>query len=139
MSKRSWIRLVVAALFSVGNLVFAAMVAVQGEAMHSGGHALLALLGLYGTYRVLGRHRPDATTIVASAPFTMSPDVTDRLTSLEQSVDAVAVAVAVANCLTNQVLEAPTVCWLRRTSARSSRVNVSLRPTRSVAVVNARP
>ncbi len=96
MSKRSWIRLVVAALFSVGNLVFAAMVAVQGEAMHSGGHALLALLGLYGTYRVLGRHRPDATTIVASAPFTMSPDVTDRLTSLEQSVDAVAVAVAVA-------------------------------------------
>lgn len=93
MSTRSWILLVVAALFSVGNLVFTAMVAVQGEAVHAGVHVLLALLGAYGVYRVLRKHRPEVATMAAHAPFTMTPDLTDRLTRLEQSVDGVAVEV----------------------------------------------
>ena len=93
MSTRSWILFVVAALFSVGNLVFTAMVAAQGEVMHAGAHTLLALLGAYGGYRVLRKHRVEVATIATHAPFTITPDVTDRLTSLEQSVDGVAIEV----------------------------------------------
>lgn len=86
MTRRSRIWLVVAALFSVVNLAGGVVAAAQAEPIHASVHAALALLGAFLVWRLLPS-RP--------APQRQAPDseLTDRLTRLEQAVDAVAIEV----------------------------------------------
>jgi hypothetical protein len=88
---KGWRAVAVAAvvLFLVVNLAGAVYAAVLGEMLHAGVHAALLLGGVYAARLVTtGRgwpwRRPDA-----AAP----PELTSRLTQLEQSVEAVAVEV----------------------------------------------
>ena len=85
MTRRSTIWLAVAVLFMVGNVAGAVMAAVQGELLHAAGHAALTLLGAYIAQRIWYGGQP----VIAVVPDTS----TDRLTQLEQSIDAVAIEV----------------------------------------------
>ena len=85
MTRRSTIWLAVAVLFTVGNVAGAVMAAVQGELLHAAGHAALTLLGAYVAQRIWRGGQP----VIAVVPDTS----TDRLTQLEQSIDAVAIEV----------------------------------------------
>ena len=95
---RSRIWTAVAAIFTVVNIAGAVMAAMQGEAIHTGVHVLLALIGAYFIWRLAPRrsegnaepaleHRPSA------APPPASPELANRLTHLEYAVDAVAIEV----------------------------------------------
>ena len=95
---RSRIWTAVAAIFTVVNVAGAVMAAMQGEAIHTGVHVLLSLIGACFIWWLAPRrsdsdaereveHRPSA-----AAPQT-SPELTNRLTHLEQAVDAVAIEV----------------------------------------------
>jgi hypothetical protein len=55
MTRRSKVWLVVALLFTLVNLVGAVMAALQGELLHGGTHAGLALLGAYLVWRLAPR------------------------------------------------------------------------------------
>lgn len=83
MTRRSKIWLAVAALFTALNLAGAVVAAMQVEVIHSAMHVGLMLLGGYFVWRIIavpGRGAP-------------SGELTDRLTQLEQSVDAVAIEI----------------------------------------------
>jgi hypothetical protein len=82
VTRRSKVWLVVAVLFVVVNLGGGVFAAAQGELLHAGTHAGLLLLGVYAVGR-LARRRP--------AP--VHRELTDRLTHLEQSIDAIAIEV----------------------------------------------
>ena len=95
---RSRIWTAVAAIFTVVNVAGALIAARQGEAIHTGVHVLLSLIGAYFVWRLAPRrpegdaereveHRPSA-----AVPAT-SPELANRLTHLEQAVDAVAIEV----------------------------------------------
>ncbi len=95
---RSRIWTAVAAIFTVANVAGAVMAAMRGEAIHTGVHVLLSLIGACFIWWLAPRrsdsdaereveHRPSA-----AAPQT-SPELTNRLTHLEQAVDAVAIEV----------------------------------------------
>ncbi len=95
---RSRIWTAVAAIFTVVNVAGAVIAAMQGEAIHTGVHVLLSLIGAYFVWRLAPwrsrsyaepelEHRPSA-----AVPPT-SPELTHRLTHLEQAVDAVAIEV----------------------------------------------
>ena len=86
MTRSSKVWPVVAGLFILVNLGGGVFAAVQGEAMHAAGHAVLALLGVYFTWRLSAR-RGQASYAA------QSPELSDRLTSLEQSLDAIAIEV----------------------------------------------
>ena len=97
MTRRAQGWLVIAALFLVANVGAAGFAAAYGELPHAGIHALLAILGTYLVWRLAARRgaRPvgyRAATEDADAP-TAPSDLTDRLTSIEQSVEAVAIEV----------------------------------------------
>lgn len=83
MTRRSKVWLVVAVLFSLVNLGGAGYAAARGELLHAGLHVALLLLGTYVVLRLAPR----------SDARPLSHEVTDRLTHLEQSVDAVAIEV----------------------------------------------
>jgi hypothetical protein len=95
MTRRSRIWLAVAVLFSVVNLAGAGFAAARGELLHAGTHVGLALLGAYVAWRLVPRRhahriwRQEATV----SPPTVPSDLADRLTHLEQAVDAVAIEV----------------------------------------------
>ena len=83
MTRRSKVWLVVAVLFTFLNFAGGVFAAAQGELLHTSTHAGLLLLGAYLVWRLaLGR---DARALPR--------ELTDRLTHLEQSVDAVAIEV----------------------------------------------
>ena len=85
MTRRSKIWRVVAALFTVLNLVGAGYAAVLGEGLHTSVHVALMLIGAFVVWRLspaTGTH--DAST---------EPSVDDRMEQLQQSVDAVAIEV----------------------------------------------
>ncbi|HET7551935.1 MAG TPA: hypothetical protein VFK04_11630 [Gemmatimonadaceae bacterium] len=95
---RSKLWTAVAAIFTVVNIAGAVIAATQGEAIHAGVHALLSLAGAYLVWQLAPRRsdvgaereverRPDAPA--SSTP----PELTNRLTHLEQAVDAVAIEV----------------------------------------------
>ena len=94
MNRRSRIWLVVAALFSVGNLAGAIAAAANGEMLHSGVHVALLLLGAYFVWRLApgsaarGIWYPEGAMVPDP-----SRELTNRLTNLEQSVEAVAIEV----------------------------------------------
>ena len=84
MTRRAKIWRVVAVLFLVGNLAGGVVAALDGELLHTGVHAGLLLLGAYLVWRLAPRHR---------AIPALSRELDDRLTHLEQSVDAVAIQI----------------------------------------------
>jgi hypothetical protein len=94
MTRRAKIGLVMAVLFLLVNLGGAAFAAIGGELLHTGIHAGLLLLGVGLVWWLTSRH--DAGRIWrwgSSASPRLSGELSDRLTHLEQSVDAVAVEV----------------------------------------------
>lgn len=94
MFQRSNVWLVGAVLFLVVNLGGAGYAAALGELLHAGIHAGLLLPGAYLVWRLAPRR--DALGIWrrgGSANPALSGDLSDRLTQLEQSIDAVAIEV----------------------------------------------
>jgi hypothetical protein len=89
MTRRSKVWLALAMVFTFVNLGGAVMAAVQGEVLHSGSHVALMLLGAYLVWRLApGRYARRGESMPAPPH-----ELTDRLTHLEQSVDAVAIEV----------------------------------------------
>ncbi len=93
MSARSKGFWVAAVIFAAVNLAGAVLAAWEGEALHAALHVALACLGAYGVQRLAppGARRlwPWRQSAIAAA----SPELTNRLTNLEESVDAVAIEV----------------------------------------------
>ena len=85
MSRRTVIWQAVATVFNVVNLAGAGYAIARAEWLHAGVHAALALLGAYLTWRLA------VTNGLRSVPPELPMD--DRLTQLQQSVDAVAIEV----------------------------------------------
>ena len=85
MTRRSKVWLVVAVLFTFLNFAGGVFAATQGELLHTSTHAGLMLLGAYLVHRIW---RPGESVIPA-----LPGELTDRLTHLEQSVDAIAIEV----------------------------------------------
>jgi hypothetical protein len=85
MTLRSRIWLAAAALFIFINMAGAVMAAAEGELLHAGVHVGLLLVGVYYAGRIWRREGS-----VIPVP---GSDLTDRLTHLEESVDAVAIEV----------------------------------------------
>jgi hypothetical protein len=93
MTRRSVIWLVVAIVFIAGNLAGAGMAVAGREALHAGGHVLLALLGVY-VARGLIQRRGRGRSWRRERPEIAAPqELTDGLARLEQSLDAVAIEV----------------------------------------------
>jgi hypothetical protein len=98
MTRRSrvWpiVALLAAVIFILVNLGGGIYAAAQGEPLHAGIHAALLLLGGYAAWRFAPRREAGGHwRWGALASPAASPEFTDRLTHLEQSVDAVAVEV----------------------------------------------
>jgi hypothetical protein len=87
ITRRSGIRLGAGVLFSLVNLAGAVMAAVQGELIHTGIHVGLLLLGVYYVRRIL------LPGWVVTPDLAIPGEVSDRLTRVEQSVEAVALAI----------------------------------------------
>ena len=85
MTRRSKIWRVLAALFTVGNLLGAGFAAVAGEGLHTGAHVALMFLGacLVWWLTPRGEHLHLSSTL----------PVDERMEQLQQSVDAVAIEV----------------------------------------------
>lgn len=94
MTRRSKVWLVVAVLFLVVNLVGAGVAAADGEWLHAGIHAGLLLPGAY-LVRWLARRRyaGGISRRDGSVSTALPGEFTDRLTHLEQSLDAAAIEV----------------------------------------------
>ena len=94
MTRRSKIWLVVAVLFVLINAAGAVIAAVRGEVIHTSVHVGLLLLGAYGVWWLVPNRRvraPSQFEQTATPP--LPRDLVDRLTNLEQSVDAVAIEI----------------------------------------------
>jgi len=85
MSNRRGLWQVVAAVFTVVNLVGLGMAMAAREQMHSGIHVALSLLGAFTMWWLSGRH--------ASIESTYTEVGGTRLEQLQQSVDAIALEV----------------------------------------------
>lgn len=84
----------VAAVFTGVNFVGAVFAAVAQEPIHAGVHVLLGVVGLYLTWRLSPWRIVDRTSQLGySADADLPPAQVDRLSQLEQSVDAVALEV----------------------------------------------
>ena len=83
MTRRSKVWLVAAVLFTLLNVGGGVFAAFQGELPHAAVHVVLALLGAYLATRLAPRRYARA----------LPHELSDRLTRLEQSVDAVAIEV----------------------------------------------
>lgn len=94
MSRRARIWLAVAVVFILGNVGGGIFAAAQGEPMHAGLHAVLALVGIVvATALIRGRTRTAAWSGTNDAAAAPQDEITDRLSQLEHSVDAVAIEV----------------------------------------------
>ena len=84
----------VAAVFTAINFGGAVFAAVAQEPLHAGVHVLLGVVGLYLTWRLSPWRIIDRTSQLGSAADADLPAAqVDRLSQLEQSVDAVALEV----------------------------------------------
>lgn len=84
----------VAAVFTAINFVGAVFAAVAQEPLHAGMHVVLGVVGLYLTWRASPWRIVDRTSQLGySAAADLPPEQIDRLSQLEQSVDAVAIEV----------------------------------------------
>jgi len=94
MTRRSTVWLVVAMLFTVVNVGGAWIAAARGELLHAGLHAGLLLPGAYLVWRLAPRRSARRLWRRGEAgPPPLPGELTERLTNLEQSVDAVAIEV----------------------------------------------
>ena len=94
MTRRSKVWLVVAGLFFFVNAGGGVIAAVQGELLHAGVHAGLLLLGAYLVWRLTPRlYARRIWRWSGSVAANQPGELTDALTHLEQSVDAVAIEV----------------------------------------------
>lgn len=85
MTRRSKIWLVAGVVFVLVNLAGGVMAAAQGELRHAGVHGVLLVLGVVFVRRILRR---------AESELPDSPrELTDSLSHLEQSMDAIALEV----------------------------------------------
>jgi len=87
VTRRFGIRLGAGVIFSLVNLAGAVMAAVQGELIHTGIHVALLLLGVYYVRRIL-----IPRWAVTHYPV-ITGEVSDRLTRVEQSVEAISLAI----------------------------------------------
>ena len=85
MTRRSKTWLVVAVIFTAINIGGVVPAAMAGESLHAGIHVVLALLGAYYVRKIWRGVRPETPAL--------SGDYSDRLTHLEQNIDAVAVEI----------------------------------------------
>ncbi|HEX5973240.1 MAG TPA: hypothetical protein VFY85_15000 [Gemmatimonadaceae bacterium] len=92
MKRRFTVGLVLAVLFTLVNIGGGVYAGVMGEARHAGLHVVLAAIGLYLTSVLVARRRLDGAPPL-SAAGTAPPELSSRLTHLEQSLDAIAVEV----------------------------------------------
>ena len=94
MTRRSRIWLTLAVLFSAANFAGGLFAAAQGELVHAGVHAALMLLGLYPVWRLTSGSRERRMQRSDEESIQASPrELTDRLTRLEQAIDAAAIEV----------------------------------------------
>jgi hypothetical protein len=94
MTRRSKIWLVVAVLFTLVNLAGVAIAAASRELIHTCIHVALLLPGAYLVWRLAPGREARRTGRRGRAMGAALPgELTDRLTHLEQSVDAVAIEV----------------------------------------------
>jgi hypothetical protein len=94
MTRRSKVWLVVAVLFTIVNFAGGVIAAAAGELLHTGVHAGLLLLGAYVVWRLAPRRYARRIWRRRGAAIPALPrEVADRLTHLEQAVDAVAIEV----------------------------------------------
>lgn len=92
MTRRSKVWLVVAVLFTILNLAGAVIAVAAREPLHAGAHLGLMLLGAFFVWRLApGRYARRLWPVGRSSAIPRQ--LTDRLTNLEQSVDAVAIEV----------------------------------------------
>ena len=84
MGRRTGLWQIVAAVFTVVNLVGLGMAMAAREQMHSGIHVALSVLGAYAMWRLSGRRSEGSTYAEIGGT---------RLEQLQQSVDAVALEV----------------------------------------------
>ena len=83
-----------AALFVLVNLAGTPVAALRGELWHTVLHVVLLIVGVYAVRRLAPRRDGDGTwRWPRSARSLARPDVSDRLTRLESSVEAVAVEI----------------------------------------------
>jgi hypothetical protein len=86
--------MVAAAGFGVFNLVFAMVVAFAGEMPHAGAHLAAALLGAYFAWRLAPPRSLESSGRLADSDLALPlAGASDRLSQLEQSIDAVAIEV----------------------------------------------
>jgi hypothetical protein len=94
MTRRSKVWWVAAVLFFLINLGGAVAAAMGGEWLHAAAHAVLLLPGAYLVWRLAPRRYADRIwPRVEAVEADASGELTDRLSNLEQSLDAVAVEV----------------------------------------------
>jgi hypothetical protein len=93
-SRRSSVWLAVAVVFSLANLGGAVLAAIQGELVHTLLHVVLLLFGAYAARRLWRPRGWAAAGITGAGGMTgMTGAISDRLTSIEQSLEAVATEV----------------------------------------------
>lgn len=94
MTRRSKIWLVVAVLFVLINAAGVVFAAARREVIHTSVHIGLLLLGAYGVWLLVPKRRARAPGQAGQGATPPLPrDLADRLTNLEQSVDAVAIEI----------------------------------------------
>ena len=94
MTRRSRIVwLTVAVMFSAVNFAGAVFAAVAREPIHAGVHVFLGIAGLYLTWRLSPWRIVHRTSPEFHAGADLPPDQLDRISQIEQSIDAVAIEV----------------------------------------------
>jgi hypothetical protein len=82
-----------AAIFSLANLLGVVWHVREGELLWAGAHAALAIVAAYLVRRLAPRGEGHGNWQSGAAGVGTAPEFTDRLSNLEQSVDAVAIEV----------------------------------------------
>ena len=93
MKRRFTVGLVLGAIFTLGNIAGAVYAGMMGEMRHAGLHVVLALVGAYVSAGWLPRVAGWLTSAATGRRRCGSPELSSRLTNLEQSLDAIAVEV----------------------------------------------
>jgi hypothetical protein len=94
MIRRSGIWLLAAMVFTLVNLFSGVYAAASGEPIHAGVHAVLLLVGIAFMWRLVPTRSTRGMEPLGEAAIGVPPrELDDRLTNLEQSVDAVAIEI----------------------------------------------
>ena len=94
MTRRSKIWLAAGGLWTAINVAGAGYAAMMGEPLHAAAHVLALLLGVVVVREFAPRSAATESHLSDSAESGIGPGpITDRLTNLEQSLDAVAIEV----------------------------------------------